>query len=192
MGVLEEEVEKGDCDILVYPNERVLRVVIVSALRLINDSGQVLAQVAKVFQGTLLLRCTLPGTKQGVGEDPKEALDRMLDTKLLPIRNGVSIVKQTRDEEFRVSKKYGVNSKYLRTVFHAEFQQVNYAETPVVQRPATGSRLLRSNSTVSSTLESLNVFTLGEPSNAESISVFAWLEPDEYESLRRNWWFFTH
>lgn len=195
---LEKEVSKCDCDLMIYPHCKprgslVLRVVTIVALHLQNSEGKVLAQIGKFVRGMLIPRCTYPGTKQNTGELPRQAVERMLETKLKALKDGVNMDHNNpeEDRENRTSAKYGVNSMYIRTLFKAEFQDSgNYNEMVLERRITPGplpSRQHSSPTVLSHAKSSLDgssrAFTLDEVSTTDATFIFAWLSTDEFKEF---------
>merc|ERR1712087_790596 len=96
----------------------VQRIVTVVAMRVEKEDGSVVAQIGRGRDGEVSTSCTLPGTKIRVGELPRDAVERLVDSRLLPYKDGLVWGTSEVTEEQRVSKTYGLSSKYLRTVFH--------------------------------------------------------------------------
>merc|ERR1711879_801941 len=74
----------------------------------------------KAKDSDFIVNCNLPGSKVQQGEMPRDALHRMIIRKLPILRGSIRIVRAQRTIERQDSKTYGVQTCYIRTVYHAE------------------------------------------------------------------------
>jgi len=185
MQELTTEVQAGDCDLVVDKQDRVHRVVCIVAVKLTRHDGCILTQIGKVTKGHTVASCTLPGTKVKVGELPQDAMERLLATKLQVIREGIELGGRSVDEEDRVSKKYGVPSKYRRTLFRANLSQdssgmgsVIPKAQPVPAEPATVPAMDLS--------AEYEAFYFENDLSESTIFIYAWLRPEDFKVLTRH------
>lgn len=145
---LENEVEAGDCDLVLEPDESIFRLVTIAALRLERDDGRILTQIGKCIKGQTVVSCTLPGTKLHVGELPGDAVRRLLNNKLRAFTDEVTLSSRIVDTQEKVSKKYGVPSRYMRTLFNAHILDPTTAADGIVVIPrlAGSERSLKGDS----------------------------------------------
>jgi len=185
---LQREIDTGECDMYVDETENVQRVVTIVTLRLAKQDGSIVAQIGKCYRGESSARCTFPGTKIKVGELPRDAIDRLVNSKLRPYRDGLVWGKIEVDEEERISKKFGLKSKYQRTVFHAKLQPdfVPVENTlPKKEQEMAGIQILPRQSSIEGIVQSdRRAFTLGNMQTTDSTFVFAWLAPNEHFLLQ--------
>lgn len=187
---LQKEIQTGECDVYVDDKERVQRIVTIVALRLEKQDGSVVAQIGKCHRGEASARCTYPGTKIKVGEFPRDAIERLVNGKLCPYKDGLVWGTTEVDEEFWVSKKFALNSKYIRTVFHAKLQ---HGFDPVENTLSNKPTLVRAQSVSSETSSISEVvhsdrraFTLGNMETVDSTFIFAWLMPADQHLLENS------
>jgi len=194
MQALSEEVDSGDCDLVLYAPDRVLRVVTIVAIRIMREEDhRVLAQIGKCIRGTTMGRCTLPGTKVRVGELPRDAVERLVASKLAPWKDAVSLGMGEVDVEERVSKKYGVPSKYMRTVYHSQLDETEVAqdaEQELARRPHPEGDQAAHNASIhghrseeARQIVENKAFTLGDKESPHSLFIYAWLPLHEFEFL---------
>jgi len=117
---LRSEVMQGKCDLVQDDSGQMVRLVSVVALELVRPGGYILAQTGKWKNEIVTAGCKLPGTKVRAEELPRAALQRLLDGHLAPLREGVRITSVEVVVENQVSASYGVPTRYVRTVFHAD------------------------------------------------------------------------
>lgn len=102
------------------------RVMPLCCVRITQSNGLVLAALGKIdndWSGSPIAKakCQLPGTRILDGEQPRDTLNRFLHSTFAPLAKGLEL-----DSEFQVmrpeegvSLKYGVRTRYLRSVFNA-------------------------------------------------------------------------
>merc|ERR1719188_1107345 len=86
---LDEEVQNGECILIISGHGEVERCVSVAALHITRTDGLILVKLGtwdSTISETAKGDCRLPGTKQLTAEQPNVALQRMLETTLAPIR----------------------------------------------------------------------------------------------------------
>jgi len=176
---LAEEVKSGECDVVLCASDRVLRLVSVVGLCLRREDGQKLVQIGKCRGGVASPGCVLPGTKVRVGESPLDALQRVLKKQLAlpdPDVNIRNIKKREVVTEETVSKTYGVNTKYMRTIFDAEL--VSDLEWPP-------NRVGRRHTSASSTMAAMayEAFALLENGKTDKCLLVAWMPDDDFKEL---------
>jgi hypothetical protein len=121
---LYDEVARGKCTLLLNDAGELERVASVVALQLEDERGDIFFQVGKhehVLDAVAVPMCQLPGGKQDRGELPGDALQRILDTKLKPLKKCVRLAGIDRQVNTSESKDYKVRTKYLRTIYSAKF-----------------------------------------------------------------------
>jgi len=193
MQELMAEIRAGDCDLVADAENRVLRVVTIVALRLRSVDGLVLTQVGKVVKGVCISSCQPPGTKVKVGEYPKMAVDRLIQQKLTALSSRISVTSHSIDEEDRVSRKYGVNSRYMRTLFEGSLSasEEDYMmvvprggrlssgwSDPTVSRASTISRIIDPTP-----LYDAFIFRSEWEKKPSTLFVYAWLSQGDFALL---------
>jgi len=197
---LEQEIKSGKSLVILTGAGEIQRVVSVVALRVRRQDGNIFVQLAKWEQSSgVCPHVQLPGGKQERGEQPFDSVQRFLDTTLSPLADS-EVEHMERDVTERLSKDYGVRTKYLRTVCLGKLD-VNFCAPRCVSKHACSStgRISRaSGSSLSSFLMSGPVnelllrmielpvyFVRDKRSSAESVSgaFFAWLPVADFEEL---------
>lgn len=201
---LKDEVQAGACDLHLV-KEEVVRVVTVVALRLSRSDGNILARIGKITKGQVAPCCELPGTKVKTGEYPKTAIERLLREKLSVFDECVELGPQTTDETNKVSKTYGLKSRYMRVVFEADLTEepedsimyLNVGSSPRNKGRAPPVALSTSThisnamtrlastfkSEISTSPENQAFIFLGGDAKADTTVVFAWLRPEDFRIL---------
>jgi len=121
---LRAEVQEGRSVVTVNGRGDAERIVIVVALRLTRrEDGRVLALLAKQEGPSAAMApcCNLPGRKQEHGDLVGDTFQGILRHIGLSEAD-VEVAKLLRETEWKVSREYGVRTKYLRTVCHAELR----------------------------------------------------------------------
>uniref|UniRef100_A0A7S1RXK4 Ion transport domain-containing protein n=1 Tax=Alexandrium catenella TaxID=2925 RepID=A0A7S1RXK4_ALECA len=116
---LRSEVMEGRCMLMTSAQGQLQRVVAVMPMRMENSRGEVLAELGRWEAGAPRVRacCQLPAVKAQAGEAPGEALARaLLKFRLQP--EHVELLCVERLVEWKESREYGVQTKYLRAVHH--------------------------------------------------------------------------
>jgi len=188
---LTQEILDGKCNLIVENDDKeksVLRVVAVVALRVTNASGQVLAQIGKWKQGTLEPGCTLPGTKIMAGQFPKDALDHFMRVKMSPLKGHVVAGVHEIKVEKKSSPKYGVKSKYIRTIFHAEVDPevtISHGEDAI----SVGKKHSRIFNIMSGTQVSFENplveggFAVADAADSTDVTLYCWMDQDLFSQL---------
>merc|ERR1712113_193315 len=133
------EVGDGKCDLVMDSGSRVLRVVSVVVFQLERYDQKVLVQIGKYTGTDVTPACALPGTKVRAGELPRDALQRLLDRQFTLFQPAVVVERPEVAIEVKVSKAYGVNTKYVRTIFHARLDAAYIISLPMLQRSSQAS-----------------------------------------------------
>merc|ERR1712050_630444 len=102
-------------------NGEVERIVLVVAIRIEREDQRLIAQLGKWEGSQIIPACQLPGGKEERGELIVHSVKGLLE-RLGLVQSDVEIINVERKVEWTESKKYGVRTKYLRTVCHAELK----------------------------------------------------------------------
>merc|ERR1712083_454273 len=103
----------------------ILRTVLLVVLRITNQEGNILVQIAETKMGELVPKCVLPGGKMREGETTSQAANRVLKTDLSDIGRRVKLGTNTsKEREMMQSQGYRVNSMYIKTIFHSSIDSV--------------------------------------------------------------------
>lgn len=116
---LKKELEAGKSTVTVNGNGDVERIVLVVAIRLEREDGYIFTQLAKKEDSEIVANCQFPGGKQEYGELTGDAVQRIL-WRLGLTESDITIKDMHRTSEWKDSAEYGVRTKYLRTLCHAE------------------------------------------------------------------------
>ena len=79
------------------------------------------------------VRCQLPGKKTRAGEHPSDALKHLLDGEFRPIVATVRVLAHDVVEMDESSGRYGICTKYRRTIFNACLNSDVDVSLPIVQ-----------------------------------------------------------
>jgi hypothetical protein len=122
---LASEVQVGGSTLLVTGRLGVVRCVPLVVLRMHRQDGRVLVRMrlASKADGSQEATCKLPGCKQEAGEHPDGCLKRLLEGKLKALTDSIVVVGVERQSQQDNSRKFGVPTRYVRTVVSAEWQE---------------------------------------------------------------------
>jgi len=157
---LATEVQAGRCALLTTGRGGVVRCVPIVVLQMRRRDGRMLVRMRLTCRadGVQEATCQLPGGKQEVGEPPDGCFQRLLDGKLKALADGIMVVGVERQSEQDKSWKFGVPTRYVRTVVSAEWLQqegdvgpldqfivpgVDTLELALSQRSSGGSSFIR-------------------------------------------------
>jgi len=173
---LQAELKSGECDLMVDSSGEVCRSLTIVALclqRSGDDDAAILVQIGKVIDGRRISKCQPPGTKVKIGENPRMAVERLIGTKLRALSGNVQLddrVSVNVDEDGRLSLKYGVPSKYLRTLFEGDLSD------PASDYMMVLTSRAEDDTGLSTTFEAF-VFRSDWERDAEPLFLYAWLPP---------------
>jgi hypothetical protein len=179
---LETEVRNRTCVLVVTETGEIERVTSLVTLRIEDAEGRVFAQIANLRDGEVTPCCMLPGSKLRDGELCIDAIERLLSCELLPFRNADIIGCLGVEEEWRHSRSYGLNTKYLRNVFKAslnikpELESVKHVHGPA--QPTGLRKYFLSGSSCGPMAPSFEVQVL---TDGKEFYLAAWLMPKELE-----------
>jgi len=172
------EVEEGKCDLTTDDDGNVYRVAFVVTAKLQQPSGQLLVQAGKLdSEKQAHVKCQLPGTKVRAGELPREALMRLLNTKLQPFLDSIEITVSQIVESTGASKAYGLDTKYSKTVFSGTFR----VDNSIVHRPTP-----KMSSIASIDCCEHDFFLVPDSSDDSTSSIFCWMSPEQLEDVSSN------
>jgi len=178
---LKLELENGECDLMVDSLGEVYRSVTIVALRLQrsgNGDGDaaVLTQIGKVVNGVWVSHCQPPGTKVKVGESSRMAIQRLIRQKLEAFSGDVHLDSFSVDVEDRPSLKYGLHSKYLRSLFEGDVLEPESGYKLVLHRETEGN-------VDAPTRFDAFIFRSDWERKAEPLFIYAWLPPEAIDFL---------
>lgn len=176
---LEKEILSGKSVVTLDPEgclQRVARVCVVRLQRGVDHAE--LVQLGK-RGGSLHVGVKLPATKLQPWESPKDALMRLLGTKLQPLGINAGVVSTDYEVSWQDSKEFGLRSKYLRTVVSMSFDSMAENRTCRIDQARLGkARQIRHPS--ESFLEKEVYFVSDADRN---LHFFAWLQSHEVDYL---------
>mmetsp|Transcript_12607 Transcript_12607/g.28573 ORF Transcript_12607/g.28573 Transcript_12607/m.28573 type:complete len:1039 (-) Transcript_12607:147-3263(-) len=184
------EVENGISVVTLDGNREVERVVSAVAFRIVDKDNRILAQVGKYEDNEMIPGCTLPGGKQERREVASDVMERLLRWRLAPFAGSVEFSRAERDIGVKYSKKLGVRTKYLRTVYHAKLTQNHSARRlsatleksehvkKLAKQPSWGATLLKQEPRFDKSSEILVINEL------ERVCFYMWLHEHEFEYYR--------
>lgn len=194
---LEQEVNKGKCDIMLNEEGRVLRSVSLCVVRLVREDGRILAEIGEMNDGKMTMACKLPGTKVRSQELPHDAIRRLikrqfghLESQELKRLEETLIVQATRVLNFeeKPSASYGILSRYARNEFQMQIGPEFFAEDPGSKtlarssskgsggRLGLGRRLGQSGDSLN--VSQYEVFAKINPEEPDRVLIMAWVDPE--------------
>jgi len=177
------------------------RVVAVLAYKITRQDARHLMQIGEVINDKVVPSFKLPGGKTQKGELPGETAHRLLTTKLAPLANHIEVENFAREVVKKLSKEFGVQTKYLRTEVeatlvgdleeseyglwvHYEYpdeEVLSHGDPPEVA-PNTRPHYRRRNTFEVNVLNQIqsdgHVFTVGGKT-----AIYAWLDHSEVQAL---------
>lgn len=117
---LYDEVCNSTCVLVTTGQDEVQRAVVLEALQLTHLDGRLWVELGTMRDGAdLRITGRLPGSKIGSGDLPGDALKRILNGWMKPFREAVKVENVERTVEVKDSSRYGVNTRYTRTIYNA-------------------------------------------------------------------------
>jgi len=139
---LQKEVQNGVSLVILNGVGEVERVVSVVALRVEREDNKLFVQLAKwEHRSGLSVSVALPGGKQERQEHPLESVNRFHKTKLSAIKDA-EIQHMQREVTTKMSKDYGIKTKYYRTVYFARLELPFTLNTCIEQDSVAASHVL--------------------------------------------------
>eukprot|EP00406_Dinophysis_acuminata_P003356 CAMPEP_0179232586 /NCGR_PEP_ID=MMETSP0797-20121207/11937_1 /TAXON_ID=47934 /ORGANISM="Dinophysis acuminata, Strain DAEP01" /LENGTH=953 /DNA_ID=CAMNT_0020939713 /DNA_START=16 /DNA_END=2877 /DNA_ORIENTATION=- len=196
--LLYDEVQAGKCDLIVDADEKVLRVVNVVALRVLRQDGKMLAQIAEVTEdGIAEPSVQLPGLKVKAGELPHDALQRLRNTTLSVFRVGIIVGTREVNVQQKPSKAYGVNTKYMRNIYHAAWDpDVVHDDLPEVADGKSTSSLnvvrsmkssmhgrVRTRDVKFQDWYEMKPFVMGSSTPGATRKILMWVYPEDFAAM---------
>mmetsp|Transcript_50598 Transcript_50598/g.118177 ORF Transcript_50598/g.118177 Transcript_50598/m.118177 type:complete len:1105 (-) Transcript_50598:39-3353(-) len=131
---LEDEVQVGKCHLVVghegaHGATSITRVVRIVVLHLTNQDGLYCVQIGQSRLGQCDARFTFPGSKCGASESPEDCLARLLKESLSELSPAIRVVDKDTIVEYESSLSYGIQTKYIKTIFMADLHGTLYNET---------------------------------------------------------------
>lgn len=164
------------------------RMVHLLALHLLREDGCVFAQIGKVgeFNGKISPECNLPATRHNSLENLADVCDRLLSTKLSPLKRCVKVVSSTQEPFEAPSKRFHVSTEYQKTVCHCQLQCPIEVPTCVFRdreragvSPRTSTHGQRQQ--IVPDISERQVYAF---SHEDQTTVYTWLAVDEFDRLR--------
>lgn len=186
---LEKEVSAGKCIVTVDAHGLLQRAVRVCALRLQHGTGEAcLVQLGKKEKSRYSANVQLPGAKLQPGEAPKDAVTRLMGSKLQPLGIDANTVNTDYEVRWQDSKEYGLRTKYLRTVMDMSLHSMNENQVcrihpalfEKLQQSAQHSLHVLPDVSMVSFLEKQVYFACDEDSN---LTFYSWLQSHEVDYL---------
>jgi len=196
---LRDEVECGSSTLLLNMTGEPERVTSFVALQLEDDHGNIFVQIGKFEDAEVVPACHLPGGKVERGEIPRDAVQRLLETELLPLKGSVRILRTNQEIVTKESKGSCVRTKYVRTTCFSEMSdplvamKIGFAKPQTPQQLASSPHCRRraqsreaSNVAVEvpspkfTDIFENDVYVFGSP---EKASFFTWVPTTFYETL---------
>jgi len=116
---LETKMLNGQLSLFVTGSGEIQRFVSVVAVSCRREDGRVLVSLGVLQGRELKARCRLPGSKHLPSEEPHEAVQRLLNTKLSPLQPFMEAGETQHTCEWRDSSVYRIMTRYDKFVWHA-------------------------------------------------------------------------
>lgn len=187
LGRLKDEVTSGTSILVTTGKGVVFRIVSLVLLRIDRSDGRVLLQIGRWSEGCLSSTCQLPGMKQMQNELATESMERFFSTKLPCYHDKVDILDVVFETTEKMSRAYGVPTRYLRTICTGRLQDDQEVERQVcrVARPSVARPSVRRAQTFDcSHLENLllqEVFIVWDDNQVANL--YSWLFPQDSDFL---------
>mmetsp|Transcript_13362 Transcript_13362/g.31321 ORF Transcript_13362/g.31321 Transcript_13362/m.31321 type:complete len:1132 (+) Transcript_13362:28-3423(+) len=183
---IEEELEKRRPLVLVpLPEGGFERVIMTTSVRVENKDGWILVQLGRHDSTSGFSPvCQIPSVKQEGVESPRDALERLLMTRLQPMKDLMRLVEVTRESLVRKKMSYK-RTNYVTTTFSYEQQHDFDGAWSCIVRDGASLRSIRTV-TLSHVQEVIIVPTLDRKSkSSKQRSIYAWLPPETLDNLER-------
>lgn len=132
---LSKELLEGKCIVVLNGAGDVVRITFLSSLHIVADSGHILYQLGRVEGDEVKATLQLPGSKRRAGETSADVVNRLLEAELAPFAGVIQIGRAVHDSVVDMSEKYGVPTRYMRTVYEATFRGEEEVDAPWCPAP---------------------------------------------------------
>lgn len=171
---LRREVEEQQCDVVLYPGERFVRLVGQVVLRLSHQDSCVLTQLGRWDGTSATPDCALPHTQIRVGEPPREALDRLVSEWVPFVAQGD--VERSIEQDILIEEKVWsggvVSTKCARILFNA-MADTDF-ETPLIYLERKQDAAPDSDH---------KAFMVASKMSPKQCVIYSWLPPSEFARL---------
>jgi len=181
---LREEVESLKSIVLVTGEGAVIRAVSLVVLRAEDDCGRVFMQVGKWEAGAQMKGdLQLPGAKQDADELVGETLERMFATKVSLLQGKLHFTGTTREMHEKVSKDFGVQTRYSRSICSARLLPGCELSAPLCGRTVQQDMRVSMSAAarVCRSLDGADIFAVR--ADDESGRLYSWLPPEAVAKL---------
>jgi len=180
---LQNEVLQGTSSLVPTENGGAQRVVLVAVFHIQRDDGRVLVQLGfREAQGMVPL-CVLPGAKYRPDDGVDVAAQRVLRTKLGFLHGDVDVYQSRKKSDEYTSRRHGVHTKYVRTIFFARMRLPGTPLWRIAHRAHSSffsnvSQVFYGARPRSYDVHQWDVFAHEDPMRT---TVYGWLTPDEFK-----------
>lgn len=171
---LKEEIQAGKCTMCLDAQGKILRITTMVLTRVEDENGLFFWQLGKTEHASLSAVAQMPGIKRKRGESLEHAMVRLFAGPLAPLA-GASIEGTEQNVAEGTSSKYGVHTRYLRTICNAKFQGA--LQAPHCALPPRGRKALNGDSRLEEFV-GRRVYVLQHEGGAK---LYAWLTAEEIE-----------
>lgn len=192
MHELVNEVLAGQCVLVENEEGAAERVVAVTCMRIMRQTGEVLAVLAKRprdSSGDFEPEGQLPGVKQDPGELPSQAGQRLFREQLRPFARAVNVHNLKREDMHEHSTRYRIKTKYIRVIYFASLDEEMTKHLQL--QKVTRTVALKKSSTLFTNV-SAKRWTMPPPEecyllqNSRTFFVCGFVDPDALGFFRRN------
>mmetsp|Transcript_6973 Transcript_6973/g.19731 ORF Transcript_6973/g.19731 Transcript_6973/m.19731 type:complete len:1033 (+) Transcript_6973:80-3178(+) len=131
---LAQEVEASKSIVVALDGGSIIRVASLVVLRVEDAFGRIFVQVGKWDGKKIKGTCQLPGVKQERDELVSQTADRLFDTRLMPFSGKLDFHGFTRENTESMSKEFGVQTRYIRSICTAKLRENESFQAPVCKR----------------------------------------------------------
>jgi len=176
--VLRKEIMDGKSTVYLNANGEIERFASVIVLRIVRD-GLILVQLG-IHDDTFQPACVLPGSKVRANENPSDAVDRIVRTRLGPLLSDVTINAFQRGDEStqeQESRRFNLKTKYLRTTVFGTVPNIWMSPQHCIEaHPRSSAR----PSLLDLTERKVYIFKWDDG----RFGVYAWLQEEEFRVLK--------
>jgi len=175
---LKTELQQGKCDLILDEKREVKRHVYVVALHLERPDSKHLVCLAQFRSGDTKLTFELPGVKMVFGETATRAMERLIRRDLGRMESQIQVSRLEHSDHQSPSRRYGVPTRYVRTVFYAQIEEERYCTRPL-QLCAHGEEDLVFSSFVAASSQ--------HSAESEELNLYAWMLPGSLDTCLKLW-----
>merc|ERR1719284_398355 len=138
---LKAEVQDGSCTVLLNSGGQLERMITVAALELERADGRILVQGGFQEEGAIKAACRLPQEQVRAGQEANDVLDMIVSDQLSPFEGSFMVRYVETGQSMEQPRRSEVQTRYLRTVFHAILTDTTILEKVGSRKGAVPARV---------------------------------------------------